>query len=71
MRKMAYIRINKERCKGCLLCSFNCPKKLIVQDKDLNLRGVRVVSFRDKNKECRGCAFCALVCPDVCIEVYK
>lgn len=49
----------------------NCPKGLIIQDKELNVRGVKPVSFNDENKACTGCCFCALVCPDVCIEVYR
>ncbi|MCM8778866.1 MAG: 4Fe-4S binding protein [Candidatus Omnitrophica bacterium] len=68
---MAYIKIDKEKCKGCLLCVVNCPKGLIVQDEEISIRGVEMVSFQDKDNECSGCAFCALMCPDVCIEVYR
>jgi len=67
---MAKIKIQKDRCKGCLLCLVNCPKGLIVKDKDLNVRGVEAVIFKDCG-ECSGCTFCALVCPEVCIEVYR
>ncbi|MGE4357393.1 MAG: 4Fe-4S binding protein, partial [Candidatus Omnitrophota bacterium] len=58
---MSYIKINKNKCKGCLLCMVNCPKGLIIQDKELNVRGVKPVSFNDENKACSGCCFCALV----------
>ena len=67
---MGKIKINKDKCKGCLLCASVCPKGLIVLDKKLNQKGVRAVKFQDDGV-CAGCALCALVCPDCCIEVYK
>jgi len=67
---MAKIIINKEKCKGCLLCIVACPKGLIKMDQKLNKKGVKPVSC-DDNDECRGCMLCAVVCPDCCIEVYK
>ena len=83
---MAKIKINKEKCKGCLLCISFCPKGLIVVDEALNKRGIRPVKFSSKaglNKgtalpktkketsDCIGCSMCAIICPDCCIEVYK
>jgi 2-oxoglutarate ferredoxin oxidoreductase subunit delta len=67
---MAKITIQKEKCKGCLLCISACPKKLISQDTRLNRRGVKPVVFKD-GSGCLGCSFCAIICPDCCIEVYK
>jgi len=67
---MAKIFINREKCKGCLLCVVFCPKGLIQPDKKLNRRGINPVKFKDNN-ECLGCAMCAVICPDCCIEVEK
>jgi len=83
---MAKITIDREKCKGCLLCISFCPKGLIREDKNLNRRGVKPVKFsRQANlskggippkagneaPECSGCAMCAIICPDCCIEVFK
>ncbi|MDD4953370.1 MAG: 4Fe-4S dicluster domain-containing protein [Candidatus Omnitrophica bacterium] len=67
---MAKILINKDKCKGCLLCVASCPRKLIIKSSRLNKRGSNYVEFKEA-QECLGCAFCAMVCPDCCIEVYK
>ncbi|MBN1913353.1 MAG: 4Fe-4S dicluster domain-containing protein [Candidatus Omnitrophica bacterium] len=67
---MPKIVIQKDRCKGCLLCISFCPRGLISVDKSLNKRGVRPVKV-DTKGECLGCALCALICPDCCIEVFK
>ncbi|MCX5701329.1 MAG: 4Fe-4S binding protein [Candidatus Omnitrophica bacterium] len=67
---MPKITVDKNKCKGCLLCISVCPKGLIVVDKELNSLGANPVKFKTGG-ECIGCAFCALICPDCCIEVYK
>ncbi|MFH1577881.1 MAG: 4Fe-4S binding protein [Candidatus Omnitrophota bacterium] len=67
---MPKITIDRERCKGCLLCISFCQRGMIKLDNNLNRRGVKTVKFNSKN-ECSGCMQCALICPDCCIEVYK
>ena len=67
---MAKITINKDRCKGCLLCISVCPKGMVKKSEQLNKRGVNYVEFQDTGI-CVGCAMCAVICPDCCIEVYK
>ena len=67
---MAKIIIDKEKCKGCLLCVAFCPKGLIKKSGKLNKRGTNPVEFYGADA-CLGCALCALICPDCCIEVYK
>jgi 2-oxoglutarate ferredoxin oxidoreductase subunit delta len=66
---MSKITVNKDRCKGCLLCVSFCPKQAIVVANSLNKKGVKPVEFKD-GAECIGCAMCAVICPDCCIEVF-
>lgn len=83
---MAKIKINQDRCKGCLLCVSFCPKGLVKKSAKLNQRGLNFVEFSRRDKlskggippkagdvltECSGCMQCAVICPDCCIEVYK
>ncbi|MFC1576404.1 4Fe-4S binding protein [Candidatus Omnitrophota bacterium] len=67
---MPRIKINMDKCKGCMLCVGVCPAKLLAESKKLNKRGVHFVEFLNGEK-CTGCAMCAIICPDVCIEVQK
>jgi len=67
---MGKITIDRERCKGCLLCIKFCPKGCIALEASLNRRGVRAVRFKESG-ECLGCCLCAIACPDCCIEVYR
>lgn len=67
---MAKIIIDKERCKGCLLCISACPKGLIKKSRQLNKCGLNYAEFKESDA-CAGCAMCAVICPDCCIEVYK
>lgn len=67
---MGKIIINRDKCKGCLLCVSVCPKGLLITEEDLNSRGVNPVKFKGSD-ECLGCSLCAIICPDCCIEVYK
>jgi 2-oxoglutarate ferredoxin oxidoreductase subunit delta len=66
---MAKIKIDKSRCKGCLLCVVNCPKGLIKVSKELNIKGVKTAVFL--GGKCSSCGMCFIICPDGAIEVYK
>ncbi len=70
---MPYIKIDKDKCKGCMLCVSVCPRGLITQAEDLNKKGIHYVEYKvRKNKgACTGCSMCAIMCPEVCIEVYR
>ncbi|MFA5093822.1 MAG: 4Fe-4S binding protein [Candidatus Omnitrophota bacterium] len=70
---MPRITIDRDACKGCGLCSINCPEKLIVIDETLNVRGVHPAKFigQEDPDKCKGCKMCAIMCPEVCIEVFK
>lgn len=67
---MPKIKINKEKCKGCGLCIFYCPKGQIEISDELNEKGLHFAVFKDEGK-CTGCCICAKVCPDATIEVYR
>lgn len=67
---MGKVVINKEKCKGCLLCISVCPRGALKTGAKLNKKGAKTVIF-DSAKDCAGCAMCAIMCPECCIEVYR
>jgi len=67
---MTKVKINQERCKGCLLCLSVCPKKSLTVEQKLSRRGVKAAKFKD-GAQCIGCAMCAVICPDACIEIIE
>ncbi|TFG85365.1 MAG: 4Fe-4S dicluster domain-containing protein [Spirochaetales bacterium] len=62
--------IDRERCKGCLLCVRSCPTKVLGVDDAPNSWGYYPVQVVDLDK-CIACGNCYLVCPDVAVTVYK
>ena len=70
MAKKGKITIDREFCKGCMLCIRACPVKILEMDTVMNSTGsypAKVVSM----EKCIACGNCYEVCPDVCIEVYE
>jgi 2-oxoglutarate ferredoxin oxidoreductase subunit delta len=64
------IRIEGERCKGCLFCIELCPKKCIFLSEELNPKGYFMAAFKEGDG-CNGCGTCALMCPEAAIEVER
>ena len=64
------VRISGDICKGCELCKFFCPKKLIEMSSHINNKGYSPAE-NVRMDECVGCKSCALVCPDGAISIYK
>jgi len=64
------IVIDSQRCKGCGLCVWACPKEHIRLSDTADIRGI-TVACTDDSHGCTGCSFCAIVCPEVAIDVYK
>ena len=67
---MSRIVVLEERCKGCLLCTEACPKKILRQADRFNRQGYKVVECFDE-EACTACASCALLCPDTAIRVIR
>jgi len=70
MAKKGTVIIDREICKGCLLCVRACPLKVLEQDAELNSTGSYPCKAVNIDK-CIGCGNCFEVCPDVAIEVFE
>ena len=64
------IVVEKERCKGCEVCTVNCPFDVIAMSKQVNGKGYNF-AYMESPDECTGCTNCAIVCPDGVISVYR
>jgi 2-oxoglutarate ferredoxin oxidoreductase subunit delta len=68
---MAKIEIDRERCKGCGLCTISCPKELIRIGEEINRQGYFFACRDEADSKCTGCALCGEICPDVAIRVWR
>ncbi len=69
---MAYIKIDTDRCKGCLFCVEFCPRNVIRKSTTPNRIGYFPAEFiQEQEDRCTGCKTCATMCPDTAIEVFK
>ena len=66
----AEIHIIKDQCKGCGFCIQFCPKKVLEESEEINVRGVHPPKIVDVDK-CIICGFCTAVCPDFAIFVIE
>ncbi len=62
--------IDRERCKGCELCTNFCPRGLLLMSAQFNSQGYKPAEIADQEK-CTSCAMCARMCPETAIEVYR
>ncbi len=65
---MPKVIVDKERCKGCELCTHSCPQHILSMSKEFNSKGYFYAAVHDQPR-CIGCRLCAIVCPDIAIEV--
>jgi 2-oxoglutarate ferredoxin oxidoreductase subunit delta len=70
MARRGKVLIDRELCKGCLLCIRACPVKILEQSQVPNASGSYPSEVLHPEK-CIACGNCYEVCPDVCIEVYE
>ena len=66
--KQAMTVIAEEECKGCGLCVEFCAQHILVQSKETNSKGYRIVHVSDIDK-CSGCNLCSMFCPEFAIWV--
>ncbi|MCK5451412.1 MAG: 4Fe-4S binding protein [Candidatus Omnitrophica bacterium] len=64
------INIDKEKCKGCMLCIGVCPMKILKASGKVNSRGLEYVEVENPEK-CTGCGMCVMVCPDCAIVIKR
>jgi 2-oxoglutarate ferredoxin oxidoreductase subunit delta len=67
---MKKVYIDNERCKGCMLCTYYCPKKILLISDRVNQDGYKVAVCAN-DETCIGCLSCAAICPSTCFEIYK
>ena len=70
MARKGKLVIDRELCKGCLLCIRACPVKVLEADTELNTSGSYPAKAVQEDK-CIACGNWYEVCPDVCIEIYE
>jgi len=70
MARKGKITIDRELCKGCMLCLRACPVKVLEEDTELNSSGSHPSKVVNPDK-CIACGNCYEVCPDVCIEIFE
>ncbi len=64
-----HIKIDIENCKGCELCTSECPQGSLKMSDKINKKGYHYAVLEDDS--CTGCTNCALVCPEAIITVYR
>ena len=65
------VTFDRDRCKGCELCTSVCPKHIVVMDTEvLNRKGYHPATVKEMD-QCIGCASCAKICPDSIITVER
>jgi 2-oxoglutarate ferredoxin oxidoreductase subunit delta len=64
------VEIDRNRCKGCGLCTIACPKGLLSIGQQVNGNGF-FYAFLTSKEKCSGCALCGEICPDIAIRVWR
>ncbi|GHV69567.1 4Fe-4S ferredoxin [Spirochaetia bacterium] len=69
MARKGKVVIDRELCKGCLLCIRACPMKVLEKEESPNSTGSYPSKVVHLDK-CIACGNCWEVCPDFCISIY-
>ena len=60
--------VDKDLCKACGYCAFQCPKQLFQPSGQFNAHGYDYMVINEEN-QCIGCLKCIASCPDFAITV--
>ncbi|MDD5092757.1 MAG: ferredoxin family protein [Dehalococcoidia bacterium] len=55
-----------DRCKGCGFCINFCPRHVLKESPEFNLKGYHF-PYAANPADCTGCGLCELLCPDFAI----
>jgi 2-oxoglutarate ferredoxin oxidoreductase subunit delta len=69
-KKIFYVTIDEDLCKGCMICVSVCPTETLSMSKDPNKKGY-YPAIQHAPEACIGCNKCALMCPEISIRVFK
>ena len=67
-KRRSHIHILPDRCKGCKFCINFCPKHVLRESEEFNIKGYHPVCVANED-ECAGCGLCEMICPDFAISV--
>ncbi|MBN1836844.1 MAG: 4Fe-4S binding protein [Spirochaetales bacterium] len=62
--------IDRERCKGCELCTVVCPESILRMSDQFNRKGYHYAECFDPDR-CTACMSCAVICPDAAIRIWR
>lgn len=57
-----HVEIDEDECKGCGLCIFVCPPKVLEPASGLNKMGYHPARYLGSG--CTGCGLCYYACPE-------
>ena len=62
------VYIDKELCKSCKLCKYNCPKDVFEITHKVNKKGYNYMEAV-RPEACIKCRKCEITCPDFAIAI--
>jgi 2-oxoglutarate ferredoxin oxidoreductase subunit delta len=62
------IEILKDWCKGCRFCIEFCPRQVLEESTEFNIKGYHPV-FAARSEDCVDCGLCEFICPEFAIRV--
>ena len=65
-RRKGIVHVIKDLCKGCGLCVWICPVKVLTLSNEVNKYGWRIPKAKEG---CIACRLCETYCPDMAIWV--